>query len=79
MSEAELTEEVAAFLRERTALKAKYNSQWVIFSGAKFLAAFENYEKAARYAFENLRDSTFLVRNLDAADEQVPLIFADVS
>jgi len=77
MLERDLTPEVEAFLRQRAALRARYAAQWVVFSGEEFRGAFSEYEGAARFAIEHFADSPFLVRNVDAEDEQVPLIFAE--
>lgn len=77
MMEQDLTQEIAAFLRERATLRAQYASQWIVFAGEQFQGAFDNYERAVRFAMERFRGAPFLVRNVDAEDEQVPLIFAE--
>jgi hypothetical protein len=74
-----LTQEIAAFLRERSTLKETHVAPWVVFAEEKFQGAFDGYEAAVRFAIEKFRDAPFLVRNIDAEDEQVPLIFADVA
>lgn len=77
MADKEVTQEIVAFLRERSALRVKYRDHWVVFSGESFQGAFDRYEAAARFAIEQFKGKPFLVRNLEAEDEQVPLIFAE--
>ncbi len=78
MDEKDLTREIAAFVKERKALREEHDSQWVVFADERFQGAFGDYERAVRFAIEHFRDTPFLVRNLDAEDEHVPLIFAEV-
>jgi hypothetical protein len=77
MSEADVSHELAAFIRERNELRKRYDHQWVVFAREQFQRAFNDYEGAARYAIQNFGAGPFLVRNLDDHDEQVPLIFVD--
>lgn len=72
---ADLSEEISNFLRDRAALRAKHGPKWVVYSGDQFQNVFEDYEHAAHFAIERFRSTVFLVRNLDADDEQAPLIF----
>jgi hypothetical protein len=77
MTDMALTNEIAAFLRERAALKAQRVAPWVVFAGEQFQGAFDGYEAAARFAIERFKNTAFLVRNVDAEEEQVPLVFAE--
>jgi hypothetical protein len=77
MTDMALTNEIAAFLRDRATLKAQQAAPWVVFADEKFQGAFDGYEAAVRFAIERFKDAPFLVRNVDAEDEQVPLIFAE--
>lgn len=76
MSELDLSKEVEAFLRERTTLQKQHASQWVVFAEERYRGAFDNYEGAVRFAIERFGGGPFLVRNVDAEDEFVPLILA---
>jgi hypothetical protein len=76
-AEIDLSTEIAAFLRDRQQLRETYDSQWVVFASGQFQRAFPDYEHAARFAIERFRGRGFLVRNLDADEEHVPLIFTD--
>jgi hypothetical protein len=77
MADLDLKSEVAAFLRARASLRAEHKAPWVVFAAEQFQAAFDEYEGAARFAFERFPNVPSLVRHLDDDDEYVPLIFAD--
>jgi hypothetical protein len=72
----DLAQEIAAFLRERAKLQVAQTMRWVVFAQQKFQGAFPAYEPAARFAIGAFGGQPFLVRNLDAEDEHVPLVFA---
>lgn len=77
MIETALTNEIAAFLKDRAMLKAQRVAPWVVFADEKFQGAFEDYEAAVRFAIGQFENTPFLVRNVDAEAEHVPLIFAE--
>jgi hypothetical protein len=77
MSEVDLSKEIEAFLRQRAVLQREHASQWVVFADERYQGAFDQYEGAVRFAIERFRDTPFLVRNVDAENESVPLILAE--
>lgn len=77
MLEMDLSKDVEAFLRERAVLRRQHPSQWVVFAEERYRGAFDNYEGAVRFAIERFGGGPFLVRNVDAEDEFVPLILAE--
>lgn len=77
MNEIDLTNEIAAFLRERAQLQSTHALSWVVFSDQTFQGAFDEYEPAVRFAVSNFSNRSFLVRKVDAEDERVPLIFTE--
>ena len=77
MSEVDLSKEIEAFLRQRAALQREHASQWVVFADERYQGAFDQYESAVRFAIERFGNAPFLVRNVDAENEFVPLILAE--
>lgn len=76
MHDVDLTDEVRAFLRDRAQLKAKYGSQWVVYFGQECRGAWQDFADAATFAMSNFPGKPFLIQDIDARDECVPLVFA---
>lgn len=77
MNETELTREYAAFLRQRAVLRHTHGSKWVVFLNQELCGVFDDFEAAAIFANREFHGEPFLIRNITAEDEQVPLLFAD--
>ncbi|MDX2238882.1 MAG: hypothetical protein NW203_15060 [Hyphomonadaceae bacterium] len=77
MVEPDLSDEVAAFLKARAALKAEHGSQWVVFCRGAFQGVFPKFSDAASNAVTKFGDTPFLIRQITAEDERVPLVFVD--
>lgn len=77
MPDANFSKEIRAFLNQRPSLLAEYGASWVIFVGADFKGSFPTYAIAAEFALEHFRDAQFLIRNTNAADPDIPMLFAE--
>lgn len=76
MHKVDLTDEVRAFLRDRADLKAEHGSKWVVYLGQEFRGAWEEFEDAAAFAMKHFGGQPFLIQDIDARDECVPMVFA---
>lgn len=77
MTETDLSTEIAAFLRERARLAREYGPSWVVFVGADFKGAFEDFADAATFATSQFGDTPFLIRNTFETEPQFPFLAAE--
>ena len=77
MPDADFTAEIRAFLNQRPSLLAKFGASWVVFVGEKFVGNFPTYAKAAEYALANYQAKQFLIRNTNAGEPDIPMLFAE--
>jgi hypothetical protein len=77
MAETDLSTEIAAFLRERARLTHEYGPSWVVFVGADFKGAFEDFAKAVAFATTTFPNAPFLIRHTMAPEPQFPFLVAE--
>lgn len=75
--DADLTTEIRAFLNQRPRLLSKYGAAWVVFVGDEFKGHFSSYAQAAEFALNNFRSQQFLIRNTNAVEPDIPMLFVE--
>lgn len=77
MAETDLSTEIAAFLRERARLTREHGASWVVFVGAEFKGAFDDFAKAAAFATSQFPNTAFLIRHTFATEPQFPFLVTE--
>jgi hypothetical protein len=76
MQEADLANEIAAFIQQKSLLRERRSPPWVVFADGKFQRAFDDYASAVDYAIGAGLVGRFLVRDLYAEPAHAPFVFA---
>lgn len=67
-----LTDEIAAFDRQKADLEAEHFGQWVVFKSGALVGIFDSFDAAASDAVERFERGPYLIRQVGAAPVNLP-------
>jgi hypothetical protein len=74
MDDEALDLEISAFERMHAELAQRYGSDWIVMSGQRVAAHFQQFEDAARFAASRFPNAAALVRQVNPDPVQAPFL-----